>query len=362
MLVLTLAALVYAKSDRKRDVAVKDIPAPVLDAARQAVAGLQVTEAEMRQTKAGTIYEIEGDADGAEYEVRVRDNGQVLGVKRDDDGHHGGKDIAARGNAAAGDGTADSDAAAGNERVKLVGTLRHEALRESSGIAASRRHAGVFWTHNDKGNDPVLYAIDRSGTVLAQYPVAASDDDWEDVALDDQGRLYIGNIGNNKAKRDTLEVHRLAEPNPQQAADASGAALQIERTWRLTFPGSPFDCESLFIREDKGFVISKLRNGGPAAIYRFSLDGAGDQVLEKVCELPVRTPVTAADLSTDGTRLAVLSEAGLHVVAVEAGDLSKIGDKPELIPLPARKLEGVCFTSDGILLTAESREVFFIAR
>src|SRR5687768_5857115 len=33
--------------------------------------------------------------------------------------------------------------------AERVGRIEHEPVRESSGIAASRRHPGVFWTHND---------------------------------------------------------------------------------------------------------------------------------------------------------------------------------------------------------------------
>jgi len=56
----------------------------------------------------------------------------------------------------------------------------------------------------------------------------------------------------------------------------------------------------------------------------------------------------------------VLSPAGLHVFAVN-GDLRRAGEAPpKVIPVPRGKLEGVCFAPDGLVLTAESRQVYFI--
>ena len=62
--------------------------------------------------------------------------------------------------------------------AERVGRIEHEPVRESSGIAASRRHPGVFWTHNDKGDAARLYAIDGTGKLLAEFAVDARNDDW----------------------------------------------------------------------------------------------------------------------------------------------------------------------------------------
>lgn len=251
--------------------------------------------------------------------------------------------------------------------AEVVGRLAHGPIRESSGLVASRRFPGVFWTHNDKGNDPALFAVRRDGSLLAEYRVAVeAAEDWEDVAVDDDGRLYVADTGNNDLARRGIAVHRLAEPAAEpSAAAAKGAAparVDVERTWRLTYPGEPFDCESLFIHGGHGFVVSKRRDGGPAGLYRFPLDGPRDVTLEHVADLPVRSAVTAADLSADGQRLAILSPAGLALFEV-AGRPERAGTgaaAPKVLPLPKRKLEGLAFADGGLLLTAESREVYFV--
>src|SRR5947209_17594710 len=78
-------------------------------------------------------------------------------------------------------------------------------LTESSGIVASRTYPGVFWTHNDSGDRPRLYAITRDGKLAGRWLVPnAKAYDWEDIAAGPApgGRtwLYIGDIGDNDRK------------------------------------------------------------------------------------------------------------------------------------------------------------------
>jgi hypothetical protein len=348
-LVATLAAacsaVAVAKRTEKADLPVDQVPKPVIAAAKKAVAGFTPIEAKKRDKKSGAVYKLDGIAGELEYEIKVDANGRVLDVEASDEMRparikkNGNPTIASP--------------------FRQSGVIAHAPVRESSGIIASRRHAGVFWTHNDRGNAAAVYAIAKDGKVLAEFAVQASADDWEDIAADDQGRLYIGNIGNNDAQRHSLEVHRIAEPDPK----AAGAKRVIipDKTWRLSFPAKPFDCESLFIHRAHAYVVSKQFDGGPAGLYRFGLEGPAEVVLEKVADLPVRSPVTAADLSADGSRLAVLSPAGVYLFRVD-GDPRRAADaQPRLISVPRGKLEGVCFTEAGLLLTSERRQVYALA-
>src|SRR5688500_9950833 len=82
-----------------------------------------------------------------------------------------------------------------------AGTIEAKALSESSGLAASRKHEGVFWSANDSGNDPVLYAMTGEGASVAEFPVDATNTDWEDLATDDAGHLYVAGVGNNARDR-----------------------------------------------------------------------------------------------------------------------------------------------------------------
>src|SRR5213592_1406182 len=141
--------------------------------------------------------------------------------------------------------------------VRLVARITNMHIKESSGIVASRRYTKLYWTHNDGGGPKkqVLYAIDREGNTRAFFSVIdVTLHDWEDIAIDDAGHLYIGDIGNNDAKRHTLAVYEIDEPNPH----AGTGSIAPKRAWKLKFPGAPFDCESLFVWKDQGYVVSKV--------------------------------------------------------------------------------------------------------
>ena len=49
--------------------------------------------------------------------------------------------------------------------------LQDGTINESSGLAASRRNTGLTWTHNDSGDKPHVYAVDRQGNTAAVFAV-----------------------------------------------------------------------------------------------------------------------------------------------------------------------------------------------
>src|SRR6266699_518199 len=207
--------------------------------------------------------------------------------------------------------------------VRLLAYIRDPRIKESSGVVASRRYADVFWTHNDGGGakKQVLYAIDRKGNTRASFPVVGvALHDWEDIAIDDAGHLFIGDIGNNDSKRDTLAVYEIDEPNPQ----ASTGPISPKRAWNLRFPQAPFDCESLFVWKDQGYVISKVFDKARAQIFRFPLkDTSAPLTLELVATTNIESPVTSADISADGTLLGLVAKNGAYVFRID-GDVARV--------------------------------------
>jgi len=242
--------------------------------------------------------------------------------------------------------------------VHRIGTIEDPRITESSGVVASRKYPGVFWTHNDgsKPNSYLLFAMTREGKSLCTFHLTGTlIHDWEDIAIDGQGHLYVGDIGNNDARRFTLAVHEIDEPNPK----LSGATVPVKRSWKLQFPKAPFDCESLFIWEGYGYVISKVFNDQKADIYRFPLkDTTETLTLEKVVQLKIESPVTGADISADGSLLALVAKSGAYVYRVN-GEIHKAG-KAKFVHTRFKHehVEACCFVPEGLLATAETREIF----
>jgi hypothetical protein len=271
--------------------------------------------------------------------------------------------------------TAPATRPADTEGVTLLGKITDPAITESSGIVASRRYPGVFWTHNDSGNPPAIYAIRANGALIRAYPVKSpSCRDWEDIAIDDAGHLYLGETGNNGARFRQIAVYRLDEPDPLTALPPGQKppTLAVHRTWQLRFPNArPFDCESLFVYKGYGYVCSKLFTGQQAGLYRFALveNQLKPATLQLVAHLPIRWPVTGADLSPDGLRLAIVTNAGPYLFQVN-GDPIRAGNlTPTHISYLHPHLEAICFVPpaslpkgllpDGLLATCETREMLW---
>jgi hypothetical protein len=241
--------------------------------------------------------------------------------------------------------------------VRLLARMSDKRIVESSGVAASQRYPGVLWTHNDGGGKrQALYAIDRNGSTRASIPVPGLKfRDWEDIAIDDAGHLYLGDIGNNDGKRDTLYVYSIDEPNPNTDTEP----IEVKREWQLKFPGAPFNCETLFIWKGYGYVVSKVFDDARAQVFRFPLKGSQQPVtLQLVTTLTIQSPVTGGAISADGKLLGLVAKNGAYVYRID-GDVARVG---KILPAYTRckdmHIESCCFVSDGLLATSENREIF----
>ena len=242
--------------------------------------------------------------------------------------------------------------------VLLVGKIQHPHLTESSGLVVSRKDPAVFWTHNDGGGKrQVLYAMTRHGQPLAEYRITGAVlEDWEDIAADDQGHLFLADTGNNDAKHITMRVHQINEPDTK--ASTTGIA-PVTRSWNLRYPTAPFDCESLFIWSGNGYLVSKVFNDARAVIYKFSLsNSAPAQTLTVVGEVKIDSPVTGAAISRDGHLLALVAKNGAYVFNIRGDVTRALKGKPYQTKFKHEHIESCTFVPEGLLATAESREIY----
>ena len=239
-------------------------------------------------------------------------------------------------------------------------------VRETSGLAQSRRHPELVWTHNDSGNDAVLFGIDSTGAIVARVAVnGVSTMDWEDLALGPCGAghcLYVADIGDNARIREMITVYVVPEP----ALDAKG--VDVQRRIDAKYPDGAQDAEALFVLPDGSMhVVTKGRHGA-IALYRFPQAtevAAGQAVtLERVRTLfpQPRTQldrVTSAAASADGRWVAVRTYRTLYLYPAE-GLQGKAGSEPlryDLRTLKERQGESVTFTgTDELRLTSEAEK------
>jgi hypothetical protein len=141
---------------------------------------------------------------------------------------------------------------AAGEVLDGVHRVSWSEIDELSGLVGSRTHAGVFWAHNDSGDAPRIFAIDASGELLGAFSVDGAEHvDWEDIAIDDAGNLFLGDFGINLNTRADLRVYRVPEPDPYSEADSVHSDLVLpfryaDQKRRFDLTEFDFDAEALF--------------------------------------------------------------------------------------------------------------------
>ncbi len=263
--------------------------------------------------------------------------------------------------------------------------LQHPDLDEASGLTASRRHPGVFWTHNDSGGDARLFAVTADGRTVGTVEVrGATVHDWESITTDDAGHLYVGDVGNNWSKRRDLVVYRLREPDPR-----AGGAAEVDRAIRFRFPDQTafpdpdrgFDCEALFwaphpqTGQGTLYTLTKRRSDRRTSLYRFDdLSGGAEIVLTRIGEPfevggdPARYGgmVTAADATPDGRLLVVLTYHALFVFERPSPSddryLSRPLNRVDLDQDVTVQAEAVAWDGDEVVIANEQRRMFRLRR
>ena len=256
---------------------------------------------------------------------------------------------------------AGEQATAGPQCRPTAALARLPELPEASGLAASRRTPGRFWSHNDSG-EPVLFALDGSGKLTGMVQVTGADvEDWEAIAIGpcpDGSCLYIGDIGDNEAERERITIYRLAEP-----AVATGSA-EVTDVFHATYPDGPQDAESLLITSDGRLHVVTKGDTSMVSLYRFpgELRSGHTVRLERVGapgesgRLPETDRITDAAVSPDDRWVVLRSTHMLtffRAADLFAGNWQEAGRLP-LAALGEPQGEGVSFgPDDSIYLAGE---------
>ena len=255
-----------------------------------------------------------------------------------------------------------------------IAVLRDKAVKESSGIAASRRFHGVYWTHNDSGGGPLIYAFDRRGVSKGVWRVSgATARDWEDIAAGPgpsagKSYLYIGDIGDNQEKRSDIVVYRVPEPeiNTKGLAKSKVAATDQSEAIRLRYPDGSHDAESLLVHPRTGsiYIVTKIAFAYPGIYEAPAPTQAGQPTtLKRVGTLEVPSLlggiITGGAISPDGQRVAFCDYMQGYEAVLENGNSSfdTIWKRPLTpISLGSRKQgEAITYRIDGkaLLMTSE---------
>jgi hypothetical protein len=254
--------------------------------------------------------------------------------------------------------------------LAVTGRLDAAALNESSGLTPSLIRPGLFWTHNDSGSEPMVFAIDTAGQLRHMVRVAGAENrDWEAIgsgACPTGVCLYIADVGDNMALRKVVTIWRVREPVPGQDTVVVDARLDFR------YEDGARDVEAMVVAPDTSLLLITKRprhrwlpTRSPVQVYHLPASAwraGGTVTARRVGTLPivpgqmsVRDWVTDAALSPvfDGRRrrLAVLTYGVVHVFEadVETGRPgARLGQCA--LGFSERDAEAVAWLPDGRLL------------
>jgi hypothetical protein len=253
---------------------------------------------------------------------------------------------------------------------RQLSIVKDERINESSGIAASIRYRGAFWTHNDSGDSARIFLINKSGETMAVVNLKdVSAYDWEDIAsfkVGKEGYILIADTGDNARRRENCVLYIIREPeikvNPENK-EAPSVDVEPLQAVRFNYEDGPHDCESVAV-DPSGttvYFVSKAREGGK--VYSMpipSKDSKEANIAKAIADIKLPY-VTAMDISSDSRRAVILTYGDAYEFdrLVDGSWAEAFSSEPSRIKTPTRKQgESICYGSDGKTLFLTSENAF----
>jgi hypothetical protein len=212
-----------------------------------------------------------------------------------------------------------------------TGAFASPRVVESSGVAVSRAHPGVLWTHNDSGDGPYLYATDLQGRDLGFLLVPGGEAiDWEDIALGPcptraGSCVYLADTGDNLERRTSVTVYAVPEPEPPTGPGDTLRTTGAPAVLQLRYSDGAHDVEAIYVSPKGGdlYLVSKGRSGsiGVYRVDRAEWSGPAGVIVKaaRVQILDIRPDggagrwVTAAAIRPDGRLVALRTYAEIYL-------------------------------------------------
>lgn len=251
---------------------------------------------------------------------------------------------------------AAASAACGFAEPTVVGRLGDDKLDEVSGLVISRRQPGVQWVHNDSGDKAAIYALGPTGELLGTTKLEDVEAiDIEDIALQagpEHDWLLVGDIGDNKEKRETVVIYRIPEPTPKQ--DVEPEVLVVR------YPNGPRNAETLLVDPSDGSVLILTKVLGSASeLYSLGPFKAGEVTAKKLGEVKFTTGIsltTGGDVRPDGKQLVIRTYTHLHLFGVTSTVAEALKHPPCSVTGPDEKQgEAVGYEGDALRTISEGK-------
>lgn len=241
--------------------------------------------------------------------------------------------------------------------------INKPARDEVSGIVKDPRFENVYWIHGDSGTKNRIYAINEDGEVLPDIEnlgfelKGIQNKDWEDIAIGEDGTIFVADLGNNCNCREDLSIIEISNFSHNEAEIVEMKTYEVyyemQEGFLNKFLNYTLNTEALFIKDDDFYVLSKRHKGKDTGLFKLSSrDSNKKNKFELVKTVHFDDKVTAADFAHN--KLAVLTASSLWIF--EQNETPDLFDgNVQRFTFKADQVESVTFMNADMVLIAEEK-------
>lgn len=231
-------------------------------------------------------------------------------------------------------------------------------ISHASGLAASRRHQEVLYTHNDRASPhPYVFALNASTSALIAtlriFP--ATNENWEDIAVGPCGNkscIYILESGNVVHGHQAQKIYRVEEPEFLYSDQILTDASELSFRFQTNHTDNP--CEVLMV-DPRGYALVISRNNGLFGEVTNSMWGnSGIVDIDKpnILNHHIHHPL-AGDISPRGNEILILTKHQIYYWNVHnrynyKGALSTGFSHTVLESSSYLGMNGICWDKDSL--------------
>jgi hypothetical protein len=240
-------------------------------------------------------------------------------------------------------------------------------LEEISGIEMASEGT-LLWAVTDSGNEAKLFLYNpERNTIVSSIAIAnGKNRDWEDIAVDTDGTVFIGDFGNNNNLRKNLTIYAVPDAIHQKEGDVEAVITSFRFEDQTKFPPKKkdrnFDVEAFVHFQGNFYLFTRNRSSnfdGTTKLYKVpAKEGNFTATLIDTyvtCDDEDDCMVTGAAMDPTTGTLALLSYNKVWLFSAYTEDHFFDGTLKKIKLEHSSQKESICFLNSNTLLIADEQ-------
>ncbi|RMA58938.1 hypothetical protein [Ulvibacter antarcticus] len=241
------------------------------------------------------------------------------------------------------------------------------SMKEVSGLETIEG-SPLIWVLGDSGSEPAVYGFNPKKESFDKVITLTNvvNHDWEDLAKDRDGNLYIGDFGNNHNSRKNLAIYTLRNVSEITETKSEVAitnfTLEDQNSFKIKKKDRNYDIEAFFYLNENFYLFTRNRSNnfdGVSKVYRVPAQSGNFEAkligTFKTCNDRKDCEVTAATIDFSSGRIALLTYNKVFIID-DYKDEDFLNGKIKKIKLEhTSQKESIGFKDSNTLYIADER-------